>query len=137
MCRAGNFNDDEYQDIVISSENSIYNFENLANESDGINQEKLPRTHIFLNDGKGSYISGFNLFEGMDHYRFRSYGQPQVADLNNDGIDDILSQNGAGGGSGLITDHGIGLFLSNPDGTFFDATDRLDIKKNEIQRDGS
>ena len=135
MCRAGNFNDDEYQDIVISSENSIYNFENLANESDGINQEKLPRTHIFLNDGKGSYISGFNLFEGMDHYRFRSYGQPQVADLNNDGIDDILSQNGAGGGSGLITDHGIGLFLSNPDGTFFDATDRLDIKKNEIQRD--
>ena len=136
LCRPGNFNDDQYEDIVVSSMNR-FDMSNLANESDGINQEKLPRTHIFLNDGKGSYVSGSNLFEGTAHHRMRSYGQPQVADLNNDGIDDILSQNGGGGDDyGLATDHGIGLFLSNPDGTFFDATDRLDIEKNEIQREG-
>jgi hypothetical protein len=135
MCRTGNFNSDQYEDIVVSSNNK-FDLGNLKNESDGINQEKLPRTHIFLNDGKGSYISGSNLFDGAAHYRMRSYGQPQVADLNNDGIDDILSQNGGGGlGYDLVTDHGIGLFLSNPDGTFFDATDRLDIEKNEIQRE--
>ncbi len=135
MCRPGNFNSDQYEDIVISSANQIPNYENLVNESDGINAEKLPRVHIFLNDGKGSYISGSNLFEGKDHYRMRGQGQPQVADLNNDGIDDILTQNYGGGGSLYIADHGIGLFLSNPDGTFFDATDRLDIEKNEIQRE--
>jgi len=136
MCRVGNFNGDQFEDIVVSSNNQ-FDLGNLVDDSDGINQEKLPRTHIFLSDGKGSYVSGSNLFDGTAHFRMRSYGQPQVADLNNDGIDDILSQNG-GGGSGydLVTDHGIGLFLSSPDGTFFDATDRLGISKNEIQRDG-
>lgn len=136
MCRPGNFNGDQFEDLVISSNNQ-FDLGNLVDDSDGINQEKLPRTHIFLNDGKGSYVSGSNLFVDTAHYRMRSYGQPQVADLNNDGIDDILSQNGGGGtGYDLVTDHGIGLFLSNPDGTFFDATDRLDLPKNEIQRDG-
>jgi len=135
LCRPGNFNSDEYEDIVVNSMNG-FEWGNLANENDGINAEKLPRTHIFLNDGKGSYISGYNLFEGTAHHRMRSYGQPQVADLNNDGIDDILSQNGGGGdGYGQLTDHGIGLFLSKPDGTFFDATDRLDLEKNKIQRE--
>ena len=92
LCRPGNFNGDQYQDIVVSSMNQ-FDMGNLANEADGYNQEKLPRTHIFLNDGNGAFVSGASLFQGTDHYRMRSYGPPQVADINNDGIDDILTQN--------------------------------------------
>ena len=136
LCRPGNFNGDQHQDIVVSSMNQ-FDMGNLANEADGYNQEKLPRTHIFLNDGNGAFLSGANLFQGTDYFRMRSYGPPQVADINNDGIDDILTQNGGGGDDyDKATDHGIGLYLSNPDGTFFDATERLDIAKNEIQREG-
>lgn len=135
LCRAGNFNGDQFEDIVISSMNQ-FDMGNLAKASDGPNQERLPRSHIFLNDGRGSFVSGASLFEGGSHHRMRSYGPPQIADLNNDGIDDILSQNGGGGGGyPEATDHGIGLYLSKPDGTFFDATDRIELTKNKVVRD--
>lgn len=135
LCSAGNFNGDQFEDIVISSMNQ-FDMQNLANPMDGINQERLPRTHIFLNDGQGSYVSGAHLFEGKSHHRMRSYGSPQVFDINNDGIDDILSQNGGGGdGYDKATDHGIGLYLSNRDGSYTDSTDRIKLEKNTVARE--
>ena len=133
-CRVGNFNGDEYEDLLVNSR-SFFNTTNAKEPYDITNPERLRRAHILLNDGNGSYSSARNLFQSEEYFRISSSGPAQAADLNNDGIDDILTQNG-GNGIKREPDHGIGLFMSQPDGSFIDATSRIHLPTRNIQRDG-
>ena len=132
-CTVGNLNGDEFEDLVVSSTN-FFNTTNATFQSDILNVEKLPRTHLFINNGDGSYSAGNGLFQGVGHHRILSYGSPFVADLNNDGIDDILSQYG-GGGDKPELDHGIAILMSQPDGSFADATSLIELPTYLVERD--
>ena len=125
---------DRYEDLLVNS-SSFFNTTNAKEPYDITNPERLRRAHILLNDGNGSYSSARNLFQSEEYFRISSYGPAHAADLNNDGIDDILTQNG-GNGIKREPDHGIGLFMSQPDGSFIDATSRIHLPTRNIQRDG-
>ena len=61
-----------------------------VNNPDDLIAEQSEKVTILLNDGKGSFVSGQHLINGNSYYRVDAYGG-DVGDLNNDGIDDIVS----------------------------------------------
>lgn len=133
-CAIANLNGDEYPDVVAVSTSTWYANE-YSKEEDIRNPEKRPRIHLLINSGEGFFESATNLLNGDAHYRIYSYKDIEAADLNNDGLDDILVASD-GGGSELIRDDGITILMSRADGTYFDATQSLSFPLTSVDRGG-
>ena len=67
---------------------------------------------LFLGNGSGSYVENTSIFESASVY---SYSRPFVADINCDGISDVL----------VIDEVGFQLFLGNGTGEYYQNTDIL------------
>ena len=131
-CAVANLNGDAFPDAVAVSTSNWYANE-YSDESDIKNPERRPRAHFLINTGDGYFESGEHLLIGENHFRITSYKDIEVADLNNDGLDDILVTSD-GGGSELIRDHGITLLMSQDDGTYTDATNTIDYPMTAVDR---
>ena len=131
-CAIANLNGDEYPDVVAVSTSTWYANE-YSKEEDIRNPERRPRIHLLINSGGGFFESATNLLNGDAHYRINSYKDIEAADLNNDGLDDILVASD-GGGSELIRDDGITILMSRADGTYFDATQSLSFSLTSVDR---
>lgn len=88
-CVIANLNGDEHPDVVAVSTSTWYANE-YSKEEDIKNPEKRPRVHMLLNSGEGFFESATELLNGQAHHRIHSYKDIEAADLNNDGLDDIL-----------------------------------------------
>ena len=133
-CRNANLNGDDLPDLVVQS-TSGWQANNNVDETDFINPERRPRIHLLLNNGEGFFVDGKSLLDtNNDYYRIHTYKDIFVADVNNDGLDDILTGSGGGGGRlEEVVDDGILLLLSNSEGKYIDSTDLIDhprITKN-------
>jgi hypothetical protein len=131
-CVIANLNGDEHPDVVAVSTSTWYANE-YSKEEDIKNPEKRPRVHMLLNSGEGFFESATELLNGQAHHRIHSYKDIEAADLNNDGLDDILVASD-GGGSELIRDDGITILMSREDGTYFDATQTLVFPLTSVDR---
>ena len=121
-CAIANLNGDEYLDVVAVS-NSTWYANEYSKDSDIKNPEKRPRIHMLLNSGEGFFEAAPQLLDGNAYYRIYSYKDIDVADLNDDGLDDVLVSSD-GGGSELIRDDGITILMSQPDGSYSDVTQK-------------
>ena len=75
------------------------------------------------NDGNGYFSDASSLISNDEYFRIHTYKDLFVADLNNDGLDDILT--GTGGGGPLLNetiDNGILILMSNETGKYSDQT---------------
>lgn len=131
-CEVANLNGDEFPDAVMISMPGYYANES-SKEVDIINPERRPRVHFLINSGLGYFESGQHLLPGEAHHRINIYKDIQVADLNNDGLDDLLFSS-EGGGSELLRDDGILLLISNSDGTYSDSTHNMDFTLTPVDR---
>ena len=128
----GDFNGDGLLDAVIFGSNN-FDGQNVNNIEDKNNPESSEKITILLNDGEGGFTSGQHLINGNDYYRINLYGG-DVGDLNNDGIDDIVGV--AKPDASWNQDDGIVILLSQPDGTFSDATSTIIDERYSIERNG-
>ena len=131
-CAVANLNGDEYPDVVAISKSDWYANE-YSKESDIKNPERRPRIHMLINSGEGFFNSATKLLNGEAHYRIHSYKDIEVADLNNDGLDDILVSSNGGGGQ-LVRDDGITILMSQADGSYSDTTKKLDFPLTSVDR---
>ena len=131
-CAIANLNGDEYLDVVAVS-NSTWYANEYSKDSDIKNPEKRPRIHMLLNSGEGFFEAAPRLLDGNAYYRIYSYKDIDVADLNDDGLDDVLVSSD-GGGSELIRDDGITILMSQPDGSYSDVTQKLDFPLTSVDR---
>ena len=132
-CRSANLNGDEYPDVVAQSV-TTWQAQPTSQPEDMQNPERRPRVHFFINDGQGKFNDAQDIILGDDYYRINTYRDIMLGDLNNDGIDDILT--GSGGGGALlwqVIDDGILILMSNEEGNFEDKTDLINFPK--ITRD--
>ena len=130
--KQGDFNGDGLLDAVIFGSNN-FDGQNVNNIEDKNNPESSEKITILLNDGEGGFTSGQHLIDGNDYYRINLYGG-DVGDLNNDGIDDIVGV--AKPDASWNQDDGIVILLSQPDGTFSDATSTIIDERYSIERNG-
>ncbi|MGI9312396.1 MAG: FG-GAP repeat domain-containing protein, partial [Alphaproteobacteria bacterium] len=130
--KQGDFNGDGLLDAVIFGSNN-FDGQNVNNIEDKNNPESSEKITILLNDGEGGFTSGQHLINGNDYYRINLYGG-DVGDLNNDGIDDIVGV--AKPDASWNQDDGIVILLSQPDGTFSDATSTIIDERYSIKRNG-
>ena len=130
--KQGDFNGDGLLDAVIFGSNN-FDGQNVNNIEDKNNPESSEKITILLNDGEGGFTSGQHLINGNDYYRINLYGG-DVGDLNNDGIDDIVGV--AKPDASWNQDDGIVILLSQPDGTFSDATSTIIDERYSIERNG-
>jgi hypothetical protein len=130
--KQGDFNGDGLLDAVIFGSNN-FDGQNVNNIEDKNNPESSEKITILLNDGEGGFTSGQYLIDGNDYYRINLYGG-DVGDLNNDGIDDIVGV--AKPDASWNQDDGIVILLSQPDGTFSDATSTIIDERYSIERNG-
>ena len=130
--KQGDFNGDGLLDAVIFGSNN-FDGKNANNIEDKNNPESSEKITILLNDGEGGFTSGQYLIDGNDYYRINLYGG-DVGDLNNDGIDDIVGV--AKPDASWNQDDGIVILLSQPDGTFSDATSTIIDERYSIERNG-
>ena len=56
-----------------------------------------------------------------------------MSPLNGDGLDDILASS-EGGGDSMLRDDGILLLMSQPDGSYADATHNMDYVRTPVDR---
>lgn len=126
-CRNANLNGDNLPDLVIQS-SSGWQANNNIDENDFINPERRPRIHFLINSGAGFFEDGSSLLDvNNDYYRIHTYKDIFITDVNNDGLDDILTGSGGGGGRlDEVVDNGILLLLSNLDGKYVDSTDLIE-----------
>ncbi len=130
-CAIADLNGDEYLDAVAMTV-TTYQVNDSSAEADALNPERRPRVHLLINNKDGSFLDGSFLIKGNID-RVYSYKDINVSDINNDGIDDILTPS-EGGGYGLIRDDGIMIMMSQPDGTFQDATSLIDFPRTTVDR---
>jgi hypothetical protein len=130
--KQGDFNGDGLLDAVIFGSNN-FDGQNVNNIEDKNNPESSEKITILLNNGEGGFTSGQYLIDGNDYYRINLYGG-DVGDLNNDGIDDIVGV--AKPDASWNQDDGIVILLSQPDGTFSDATSTIIDERYSIERNG-
>jgi hypothetical protein len=88
---------------------------------------------LLLNSGDGFFEAAPQLLEGTAHHRIYSFKDIEIADLNNDGLDDILVSSD-GGGSELSRDDGITILMSQADGSYAEATQNLDFPLTSVDR---
>ena len=125
-CRNANLNGDGLPDLVLQSATG-WQANNNVDETDFINPERRPRIHLLINNGNGFFEDGKSLLDtNNDYYRINTYKDVFIADVNNDGLDDILTGSGGGGGRlDEVVDDGILLLLSNNQGKYVDSTDLI------------
>ena len=125
-CRNANLNGDEYPDLVTQS-TSGWQAGNNVDETDFINPERRPRVHFYINQGDGFFVDGIELLDvNDDYFRIHTYKDIFIADLNNDGLDDIMTGTGGGGGRlEEVVDDGVLLLMSNSEGKYEDRTDLI------------
>ena len=128
--KQGDFNGDGLQDAVIFGVSNFWGMN--VNNPDDLIPEQSEKITILLNDGKGSFVSGQHLINGNSYYRVDAYGG-DVGDLNNDGIDDIVSV--AAPDKYTVRDDGIVILMSQPDGTFSDVTSTIVDERYLTERD--
>ena len=128
--KQGDFNGDGLQDAVIFGMSNFWGMN--VNNPDDLIAEQSEKVTILLNDGKGSFVSGQHLINGNSYYRVDAYGG-DVGDLNNDGIDDIVSV--ASPDKYSVRDDGILILMSQPDGTFSDVTSTIIDERYITERD--
>ena len=111
-CRNANLNGDNLPDLVIQS-SSGWQANNNIDENDFINPERRPRIHFLINSGAGFFEDGSSLLDvNNDYYRIHTYKDIFITDVNNDGLDDILTGSGGGGGRlDEVVDDGILLLM--------------------------
>lgn len=131
-CSIADLNGDEFPDVVATSTSTWYANE-YSKEGDIKNPEKRPRVHLLLNSGDGFFEAAPQLLEGTAHYRIYSFKDIEIADLNNDGLDDILVSSD-GGGAELSRDDGITILMSQADGSYAEATQKLDFPLTSVDR---
>ena len=127
-CTNANLNGDNHPDLITQS-NTLWQPQPTAPEADLQNPESRPRVQFFLNSGDGFFKSSDELFkDNENHYRISSYKRIYKADLNNDGLDDVITPSGAVGWSvtDKIADNGLLILMSSPDGTYEDKTQLID-----------
>ena len=133
-CRNADLNGDEYPDLVAQSTSS-WQAQPTSPDEDKANPERRPRVHLMVNDGSGYFNSGLSLMANEDYHRIHTYKDVFLADLNNDGLDDILT--GSGGGGPLLNetiDDGILLLMSDAEtGQYSDQTNLINFPR--ITRD--
>lgn len=125
-CRNANLNGDSYPDLVVQSSSGWQANDNV-DENDFINPERRPRIHFLINSGNGFFEDGSSLLDTNDDYfRINTYKDIFIADVNGDGLDDVLTGSGGGGGRfEEAVDDGILLLLSNNQGKYVDSTDLI------------
>jgi hypothetical protein len=128
--KQGDFNGDGLQDAVLFGVSNFWGMN--VNNPDDLIPEQSEKITILLNDGKGSFVSGQHLINGNSYYRVDAYGG-DVGDLNNDGIDDIVSV--AAPDKYTVRDDGIVILMSQPDGTFSDVTSTIVDERYLTERD--
>ena len=128
--KQGDFNGDGLQDAVIFGTSNFWGMN--VNNPDDLIAEQSEKVTILLNDGKGSFVSGQHLINGNSYYREDAYGG-DVGDLNNDGIDDIVSITAPD--KYTVKDDGILILMSQPDGTFSDVTSTIIDERYITERD--
>lgn len=126
-----NLNGDQYPDAVIMTMGT-YQINEYSEEKDALNPERVPRVHFLINKGNGQFENGDHLIKSNID-RVYSYKQVMVGDLNNDGLDDILTPT-EGGGISLVRDEGILVLMSQPDGSYIDATSLIDFPRTYTNR---
>lgn len=126
-----NLNGDEYPDAVVMTMGT-YQINEYSEEKDALNPERIPRVHFLINKGNGQFENGNYLIKGNID-RVYSYKKVMVGDLNNDGLDDILTPT-EGGGISLVRDEGILILMSQPDGSYVDATSLIDFPRTYTNR---
>ena len=131
-CEIADLNGDAFPDAIMSSMTTWY-ANSFAKEEDIINPERRPRLHFLINTGEGYFESGEHLLPGSEHFRINIYKDLHVADLNGDGLDDILASS-EGGGDSMLRDDGILLLMSQPDGSYADATHNMDYVRTPVDR---
>ena len=127
-CTNANLNGDDHPDLITQS-NIMWQPQPTAPEADLQNPESRPRVQFFLNSGDGFFKSSDELFkDNENHYRISSYKRIYKADLNNDGLDDVITPSAAVGWSvtNKIADNGLLILMSSPDGTYEDKTQLID-----------
>ena len=131
-CEIADLNGDAYPDAIMLSMTTWY-ANSFAKEEDIINPERRPRVHFLINTGKGYFESGEHLLPDSEHFRINLYKDLHVADLNGDGLDDILASS-EGGGDTMLRDDGILLLMSQPDGSYADATHGMNYVRTPVDR---
>lgn len=126
-----NLNGDDYPDAVVMTVTTSQ-INEFSDESDAINPERVPRVHFLINKGNGQFENGDYLIKGNID-RVYSYKHVMVGDLNNDGLDDILTPSD-GGGDALTRDDGILILMSQPDGSYVDATSSIEFPRTFTDR---
>jgi hypothetical protein len=132
-CRSADLNGDEYPDVVAQS---VWNWQAqpTSQPEDMLNPERRPRVHFFINDGQGKFSDAQDIILGEDYYRMNTYKDLAIGDLNNDGLDDIITPSGSGGVLlWQVVDDGILLLMSNAEGKYEDKTSLINFPR--ITRD--
>jgi hypothetical protein len=126
-CRSANLNGDEYPDVVAQSM-TTWQAQPTSQPEDMKNPERRPRVHFFLNNGFGKFDDAQDIILEENYFRINTYKDVMLADLNNDGLDDILT--GSGGGGPLLyqaIDNGILILMSNSEGKYEDKTNLINF----------
>ena len=132
-CRSADLNGDEYPDVVAQSV-WTWQAQPTSQPEDMLNPERRPRVHFFINDGQGKFSDAQDIILGEDYYRMNTYKDLAIGDLNNDGLDDIITPSGSGGGLlWQVVDDGILLLMSNVEGKYEDKTSLINFPR--ITRD--
>tara|TARA_B100000927_G_C16452738_1_gene464544 strand:+ start:127 stop:1782 length:1656 start_codon:yes stop_codon:yes gene_type:complete len=133
-CRNANLNGDEFPDLVAQS-TSNWQAQPTSPDEDKLNPERRPRVHLMLNDGNGFMTRASELISGNEYFRIHTYKDIFLADLNNDGLDDIMT--GSGGGGPLLyetVDDGVLILMSDSQtGSYSDQTDLINFPR--VNRD--
>ena len=126
-CRNANLNGDNLPDLVAQS-GFQWQAQPTSHPDDMKNPERHARLHFMINQGDGHFIKADDLMVNNDYYRINTYKDTQVADMNNDGLDDFLTPSGGAGPLLWQTiDDGVLLLMSNTDGKYEDKTNLINF----------